>query len=77
MIKIDFFRPILFAAKPKTIVPKIPPTVKIDPMIEASLLLIGPDLSGVLDDFRSGIAALAQPVPKPYAKHKRFAQKVA
>jgi hypothetical protein len=47
MMKIDLFLPILFAAYPKIKVPTTPPTVNTDPIIEASLLLIGPDFKGV------------------------------
>lgn len=75
--KIVVFRPISLAAYPKNKVPTSPPTVKIEPIKDTSLFEMIPHASGVSLDCKNGIAALVQPVDKPYAKLKRFAQKVA
>lgn len=75
--KIVNFLPISLAAYPKNKVPASPPTVKIDPIKDASLIERMPQAKGVSLDCKNGIAALVHPVDKPYDKLKRFAQKAA
>lgn len=62
---IEFLRPMIVEKYPKTRVPTIPPIVRSDPINDASSFVIIPLFKGDFEDFKSGIAALVQPVANP------------
>lgn len=63
------FGPITDTKYPKVTVPEIHPKQTIEPSQEASSIVIGPEINGVLSgDIKTEIAGEIQPTIVPYAK---------